>query len=83
MSLLEKSNFQKSIEIIVSSLFLSCIPFGLLCYNFGFYEVFLLVPIGGLVFGIYWVNKVRKKKIFEDYSSDALMKNNENHQMKN
>ena len=74
MSFLEKSNIQKWIEIVISSIFLSMIPFAILWSNYGFYDIFYLFPVIGLIVGVLWAEKVRKKGRFEDYSSDALMR---------
>jgi hypothetical protein len=74
MSFLEKSNIQKWIEIVISSIFLSMIPFAILWSNYGFYDIFYLFTVIGLSIGVFWAERVRKKRGFEDYSSDALMR---------
>ena len=74
MSFLEKSNSQKWIEIVISSIFLSMVPFAILWSNYGFYDIYYLFPVIGLIIGVLWAEKVRKRLGFEDYSSDAFMK---------
>ena len=74
MSFLEKSNIQKWIEIVISSIFLSMIPFTILWCNYRFYDTYYLFPVIGLIVGVLWAEKVKKKGRFEDYSSDALMR---------
>lgn len=74
MSFLEKSNIQKWIEIVISSIFLSMIPCTILWCNYRFYDTYYLFPVIGLIVGVLWAEKVKKKGRFEDYSSDALMR---------
>ena len=74
MAFLEKSNIQKWIEIVISSIFLLMVPFAILWSNYGFYTIYYLFPVIGLIVGVLWAEKVRKKGSYEDYSSDALMR---------
>jgi uncharacterized membrane protein len=61
------------IEIVLSPLFISFIPFVLLWTNFGFYYIFIAIPIIGLIIGIYWAERVRKKGNLSDYKDSNLM----------
>lgn len=74
MSFLEESKTQKWLGIVLSPIFLSMIPFAILWSNYGFYDIYYLFPVIGLIIGVFWAEKARKKGSFEDYSSDALMK---------
>lgn len=74
MSYLEKSTLQKWLEIVISTVLLSIIPFLILWSKFGFYQMYYLIPVSGLMIGLFWAQRVRKKNRMNDYSTDSLSK---------
>ena len=58
--------------IILSSIFLSFIPFALLISYYGFYNIFYFVLIMGLIVGVLWSIKVIKRGNYYDYDPMIL-----------
>jgi hypothetical protein len=60
--------------LILSSVLLSLVPFGLLITRYDFQNVFYLVPLLGFIIGILWSRKVIKAGNYNDYDPMALHK---------
>ena len=68
------NRFYVGLKIILSSLFISFIPFAILISKFGLKNEFYLIILFGLIIGIFWTRKVIVKNHMEDYEEGTLEK---------
>ena len=68
------NRFYVGLKIILSSLFISFIPFAILTSKFGLKNEFYLIILIGFLIGILWARKVFVKNRMEDYERGTLEK---------